>query len=283
MTDQVVNERPMVAAQLYVFQQVYGQKGIDFVEHVEEALADVAAAGIEGVETGFTFAETRESAERLKQLLDRHSLKLCGFHGAAGGGVFHVEEEAEEAMAATLKQAEIAKGIGCTALYVNPAPKPAHAEKTAEELAIQVKYLEQLGEGLQGLGVSLGLHNHTPAALSNAREIRYNCEHTPSQYVSLCLDTHWVLRGGADPIALLNELGDRVIALHIRNSREGVWTEDFGEGDIDHGQIADWVSRTQFTGPLIIELAYEKETKITRSLRENLTASRQYVRQVFGV
>jgi len=51
-----MSSEPTVAAQLCVFQQACGQNGLDFVEHLDGLLADVAAVGIESVETGFTFA-----------------------------------------------------------------------------------------------------------------------------------------------------------------------------------------------------------------------------------
>lgn len=278
-----MSQGPICAAQLYVFQQVLPQQGKKFEESLDEVLADVAAAGIPYIETGFTFAQSEASAARLKELLDKHSIKLCGLHGAAGGGVFHVAEQAEKAVADTLRQAEIAKKIGCPALYVNPMPKPGHAPKTDDELNVQAEHLNRLGKGLAKLGMPLGLHNHTPEALNNAREIRHYCDHTDPKLVNLCLDTHWVLRGGADPFELLEIYAKRVIALHIRNSRNGVWMEDFGDGDIDHRRMAEWVKKAEYRGPLIIELAYEKATQITRPLRENLSRSRAYVREVFGV
>jgi inosose dehydratase len=69
----------------------------------------------------------------------------------------------------------------------------------------------------------------------------------------------------------------------VRNSRGGVWTEDFGDGDIDYRLVAQYLRQTGFTGFLSVELAWDKETAVTRPLEENLRRSRQYAQNVFGI
>lgn len=131
--------------------------------------------------------------------------------------------------------------------------------------------------------MSLQIHNHTPAIINNARELRANCENTDPSLVGLCLDTHWVMRGGVDPLSLIEEYPDRIKSLHLRNSKDGVWTEAFGEGDIDHSEMSKLLRDIGFSGWLIVELAYEEKTVITRTLPQNFLLSREYVREVFGV
>lgn len=114
----------------------------------------------------------------------------------------------------------------------------------------------------------------------NAREWRHLFKNTG---VSFCIDTHWVLRGGQDPMSIVREAGQRLASLHLRNSRNNVWTESFGDGDIDHQELAAYLKEIQYQGYLVIELAYQNETSITRPLEENLRLSRQYAEQVFGV
>lgn len=274
---------PVCGTQLYVFHQVCAKKGIELDDVLDDVLADVAAAGIPQVETWLKIVDDEAASKQLQQSLQKHGLELCALYGAARNEVFHVPDVAEDAVAETLQSAEKARQLGCRILTVNPAPKPGHEPKTDEELRTQVRFLDRLGRGLNELGIKLALHNHTPAGLNNAREIRYNCDHTDPEAVGLCLDTHWVHRAGSDPFDLLESYPARIVSMHLRNSRDGIWSEDLGDGDLDHRRIAAWVAQTGFSGPLIIELAYEQETHITRSVRENLTRSREYIRTVFGV
>jgi len=268
----------LVAAQLYVFSQHYGQQKKTLEDNLGEALADVAAAGFEGVEGNLSFAGTPEKAERLKGLLAKNRLRLAGlFHG----GVYHEREQAEKTVAEMRQLAPLARQVGCTLIDVNPGVKRG-APKTDDELAVQGEYLDKVGAVLREQGLTFVTHNHTPEILNGARETRSNLRLTRPENMGLCVDTHWVLRGGESPIGLLREWGSRVKALHLRNSTSGVWSESFGPGDIDHKEIAAWIRQTGYAGPLIVELAYEAATPRTRPLRENLRLGREYIREVFG-
>jgi sugar phosphate isomerase/epimerase len=59
--------------------------------------------------------------------------------------------------------------------------------------------------------------------------------------------------------------------------------EDYGPGDIDYQKVADYLRGIGFTGYLVVELAYEKGTQITRSLDEDLRLSRIYTDKIFGL
>jgi sugar phosphate isomerase/epimerase len=81
----------------------------------------------------------------------------------------------------------------------------------------------------------------------------------------------------------LRRVGARIESLHLRNSQQGVWMEDFGPGDIDYAQVAEYLHQIDYQGFLVVELAYEKGTVITRSLGEDLRRSRIYTEKVFGL
>ena len=59
--------------------------------------------------------------------------------------------------------------------------------------------------------------------------------------------------------------------------------EDFGLGDIDYAQVAAYLEETWFKGCLVVELAYEKDTAITRPLAEDLRRSRIITEKAFGL
>jgi inosose dehydratase len=107
-------------------------------------------------------------------------------------------------------------------------------------------------------------------------------DHTDPRFVGFCADIHWIWRGGGDPYAYLERYGDRLGNLHLRNSRNKIWSEDLGEGDLDHPRIARILKEKRFSGPLILELAIEAGTPQTRPLVESQAISRQYLKAVFG-
>jgi len=267
-----------IATQMYVWGQVYGREGRAVEENLDEVFGHIAEAGFDGVEGGLGLASSAEKVKILRQLLDKHSLRLPSLYH---GGVYHVREEAEKTIKDTLGLARFAAEIGCPGVNVNPAA--IGREKTDDELKVQCEYLNKMGEALKEIGMSFYIHNHTPAIVNNARELRANCDNTAPELVGLCLDTHWVLRGGVEPLGLMQEYPNRIKSLHLRNSKDGIWMEDFGDGDIDHLEMSKILSEIEYDGWLIIELAYEQKTQLTRSIQENSRRSRQYARKVFGI
>lgn len=261
-----------VATQMYVWGQVYGQQ-----DYFEDALKKISQAGYDGIESDLSLASTEKKAAELRRLVEKNSLKLASLYY---GGVYHEKDKAEQTVRETAKLAKFAKDIGCPAINVNPASKGE--QKTDEELEIQAKYLEKMGKTLKDMEMEFYCHNHTPEIKSNARELRSICDLTDKRFVNLCLDIHWVLRGGVDPLELMKEYPDRLKSLHLRNSSDGVWMEYFGDGDIDYVAVKELLEDADYEGWLIVELAYEQDTKITRDLAENSRISREYVRKIFG-
>jgi inosose dehydratase len=91
-----------------------------------------------------------------------------------------------------------------------------------------------------------------------------------------------VHQGGQDPLALLKEAGARVAEVHVRNSKDKLWLESFGPGDIDYRKIAQYFDAQHLDPLIVVELAYRTNTVVTRSLAEDLRLSRIYAEKVFG-
>jgi inosose dehydratase len=259
-----------VSTQLYVWSQVKPNESFDNI------LGEVASAGYDGAETNLM--SSLDKAIEIKSSFDKYSLKATSLYS---GGNFHEAKSAKATVAEILKNAEFGLKVGSPSITVNPNSKGA--EKTDDELKVQAEYLNKLGEGLLALGMGFYIHNHTPEIVSNAREFRSYCDLTDPRFVNLCIDVHWVYRGGVDPFELSEEYGDRIKSMHIRNSKDGIWMEDFGDGDIDYCEYRDLLEKHNYSGWITIELAYEGQTKITRPLVENAKLGREYVRKVFGV
>jgi len=240
---------------------------------LDDILGEVAVAGFEGAETDLA----RAKAGDIRSIFDKHSLKVSSLYS---GGNFHEAQAAKATIDSILEAAKLVSSI-TTSITVNPNSKGG--EKTEDELKTQAENLNKLGSGLKSMGMSLFLHNHTPEIVSNAREFRSYCDLTDPQLANVCIDVHWVYRGGVDPFKLTEEYGNRIRSMHIRNSKDGIWMEDFGDGDLDYRAYRDLLEKINYNGWVTVELAYEGNTKITRSLVDNMKRSREYIRQVFGI
>jgi inosose dehydratase len=271
--------RPTLAAQGYIWVQHFRTQKKPLAENVGEALAATRRAGFRRVELPVEFME-QNLRERTVELLAKEKLQ---FSVVSTAGPLHDEEAAGKTIAATLDLAQAAKRAGATGITFNAAPKPKDAPKTDQELSIQVRALDRLGAELDRLGLKLMIHQHGAEMADNAREWRYDLQHTDPRLVTFCVDVAWVKLGGQNPVAIVREAGSRLASVHLRNLKQGIRTEAFGDGDIDYRAIARYLKESGFRGFLVVELGYQKETKVTRSIEENLRLSRLFAQEVFGV
>jgi len=265
---------PMLGAQFYVWTQQFQREKKGYAEGVPAALAATRRAGFRRVEL---MSQLFEPALRDITL---GALREQGLEAPIvyNGGAMHDEAAAGRAIDTNAALAGSLLGAGVRILNFNP--NPIGRLKTPEELETQARNVTRLSTVLREKGVTLILHHHNPEMAENAREWRHLLENTE---VPLCIDLHWVLRGGQDPQKILEEAGKRVASIHLRNSQKGVWSESFGAGDIDYARVAAYLMKTGYAGHLVVELAYENATAITRPLEEDLRLSREYAEQVFAV
>lgn len=269
---------PRVVAQTYIWVQHYGARGERLEDHFDEAFAATARAGFGAVQGFLSWFATPETTQAVAASLARHRLSLPAVYA---DGPMH-DERAAATIDRIVDEAARARQHGVETVIMNPAVKPAGGEKTDEELATQARSLNELGTRLRPHGLSLAVHAHDREMASGAREWYFTLRHTDPAKVGICLDVHWVHRGGQDPMALLKAAGPRIRDLHLRNSRDGIWLEELSTGDIRYAEIARELRRLKYAGTYTVELAVEPTTIQTRPLEENLRRSREFVRQTFG-
>lgn len=269
--------KPLLSVQIYVWIQHFYTQKKTVEAGVEEALTAIQRAGYRRVELTSDFFLPNVRPKTLA------ALKTAGLEMPTiyVNATLHEAKAAEKSIADALALAETVKPIGTQWILTNPTPKGLR--KTDDELNTQANYLNKLGAELQKHGLRLMVHHHTPELTENAREWRHQLQHTDPELVSCCVDVEWAVRGKQEPLAFLREVGSRLASLHIRNSKAGVWLEDFSDGDIDYTKVAAYLKEISYAGYLIVELAYEKGTQITRSLEEDLRLSRLYAEKMFGL
>ena len=117
-----------------------------------------------------------------------------------------------------------AKELGISTV-IDPSSDPARWE-TAEGIAEIAAGLNAAAEKAAEYGLTVGYHNHQfelEATVDGKHGLEVLAEHLDPEVV-LEVDTYWAHVGGADVPALLDRLGDRVVALHIKD----------GDGSLDN-------------------------------------------------
>lgn len=267
--------RPKLAVQTYVWTQDFAARRITLYDGLPQLFSETRGAGFERIELmpAFFTADTRQRTEGL--------LRQLGFElPIVYSGARLYDDAADASIVKVLDLAAIVKPLGCGIINVNPDPKPDQALKSDEELRKQAQEVEKLRLALEAQGMKLMLHHHSPEMKNGAREWFHLLRNTKA---GICLDVDWVHQGGQDPRRLLEVAGKRVMSLHIRNARKGVWTQSLDEGDYDYSSLLARLRHTRYDGYLVVELAWNPETRKTRTLKDNLERSRVWAEKTFHI
>ena len=271
-----------LACNQYPWTTFYSREKRDFNADLDKGLSEVAASGMDGYEP---LANNPAEVEQLGPLLKKHGLQMRSLYV---NSVLHERDKADASIEAVLAIARKAKEIGTEIIVTNPSPIRwgGPENKTDEQLKVQAQSLQDLARKLQGIGLMLAYHNHDIELRNAAREFHHMMVGTYPDYVTLCLDAHWIYRGaGNSQVALFDVIklyGPRITELHLRQSKEGIWTEAFGDGDIDYSAVAKYLLELNVRPHLVIEQAVEAGSLKTMTPVEAFKKSSQYARQLFA-
>lgn len=271
--------KPRISVATYIWTQQFSLRKIKPIDGLEEAYSTFQRTGYHGVELINSLLQG-DLRDGTMALMKKYKLR-CTM--AYNGGAMHDDTGAGKTIAATLDIAEAARSLGAVGMVLNCNPLPRNGRKSDEQLRIQVANINRLARQLKSRGMRLSLHHHAPEMLEEAREWRFMLNNTDPQLVWMCPDPDWIRYAKLDVMTLIREAGKRIGDIHLRNSENGVWTEDLGPGEVDYLAMAKFLKEIKYDGFLCVELGHARDTKITRSLEENLRRSREYTERTFGV
>jgi inosose dehydratase len=273
-------EHPQIACNQYAWHTFYQRQGRNWAADLDASLADFAKSGIVGYEPSITSAD---EIRKLAPLLKKHKLEM---HSLYVNSTLHKADEADKTLATVMAIADAARPLGVRLVVTNPSPIKwgSGEDKTDADLATQAANLDRLGAELRKRGMTLSYHTHDVEMRNAAREFHHMMLRTDPKNVSLCLDVHWIYRGsGNSQIALFDIVklyGKRITELHLRQSKNGIWAETFGEGDIDYPRLAKELKTLGVRPHLVLEQCIEKQSPNTM---DALTAHKLDLKEVKAV
>jgi inosose dehydratase len=200
----------------------------------------------------------------------------------------HDKEEVEKSIKNILEIAEVVKKYGTKIIVTNPNPIAWGSDKlkTDEQLQIQAKALEKIGKSLKMDGLKLAYHTHDVELKAGAREFHHMLQNTSPENLYFCMDVHWVYRGSQNSqlavFDVLKMYGDRIIELHIRQSKNGIWQEVFSEqGDINYKQFAEELMKKKVKPHIVIEQCLEKNSPNTMNAVQAHTIDLKEIEDTF--
>jgi inosose dehydratase len=173
----------------------------------------------------------------LRKDLEHHALQVTGAYFAASllKAAWH-ELEVNRA----LEQALFLQRLGAKYLVVGErgndvrhaisgrvTPKDALDEAT---FAVLLQGLNKLGEALKPTGIRPVFHNHVATYIETPGEIERLAKGLDPDLVGFCLDTGHCVYGGGDARQMLEQLGERVEYIHLKDVNTDVLVTVRSEG-----------------------------------------------------
>lgn len=190
---------------------------------VREALeADLDGTLAEVARRGFTAVEPYDfvhRADALAAALRANGLVAPTGHGFLASTTF-VNPDGSDTTKAVPTPDEVfdaAEVIGMTTV-IDPYTHPNRWE-TRAQIEETARRLNAAAELAAGRGLRVGYHNHAhelEAVIDGQTGLELLADLLDPRVV-LEVDLYWAARAGVDPVALLEHLGDRVVAVHVKD------------------------------------------------------------------
>ncbi|WP_169064410.1 sugar phosphate isomerase/epimerase family protein [Geodermatophilus dictyosporus] len=220
-----------ISVQLYTFAGVIGG-GAGEQERHEEVLRSLAEMGYRNVEP---YTLSGWTAEEYAALLDEYGLKASARHVDVGSQFTpaDIEQILEDNRTLGIKYF----GSGSTA----GAPWIGQLRTEADWVAY-AQYLDAVGEQARKAGQTLMVHNHDfefTTVFGDRTAFDILMQHTQAKNVVSQLDLYWVSYAGLDPVDVIEEYGNRIQLLHVKDLNPDLnrRIEIVGLGNIDFPSI----------------------------------------------
>ena len=233
-----------IALQLYSIREKMNENFFGALERVKKA-------GFDGVE----FAGYGDiPAAEMKAKLDELGLAAAGSHVSYDRLKADLEGEVA-----------YAKQIGAYSVVC-----PWFKGETKEEWIAFAKDLEKFGKRFREEGIVFGYHNHAHEFETFDGQYIEDLllEQCDSADVSAEFDTHWVYKGGEDPLNYIGKYKDRCYLLHAKEvAKDGKSDTEVGDGLIPFSEIVKTLPNLQW---VIVEqesFAMDQEESIAKSCK----------------
>jgi inosose dehydratase len=272
-----------IASNQYPWFTFFERRGRKWGDNLDLSLKEFAASGIAGFEP---LINNVEEIKLLGPLLKKHKLEMRSIYI---NSTLHLQNHASQSINQALAIAKAALPLGVKIMVTNPSPVQwgSPVDKNDDQLIFQAQSLNKLGSELRKSGITLSYHTHDMEMRNAAREFHHMMQNTDHNNVTFCLDAHWVYRGSGDSqVALFDVIkmyGNRITEIHLRQSRTGIWTETFGEGDIDYKRLVKELKKLNVRSHLVLEQSIEKSSPDTMDAIVAHQKSLAYAKEIFSV
>lgn len=182
-------------------------------------LEKYAKIGYKGVEMGDMFLRSGDPDENLKRL---HDLGMEPLSTSLPMGKVDTTALADVIERAHKLGVHRAACMGSSMRLHEIGMKVQEHFPTYDESMEELESLETAARELAKEGIDVTFHNHETEFLTFYNgEAWFDLMVKNSEYLKFELDTGWALYGHRDPVKVMDMLGDRLAALHLKDYMEG--------------------------------------------------------------
>ncbi|WP_123623993.1 sugar phosphate isomerase/epimerase [Halorubrum sp. CSM-61] len=223
---------------------------------VSEICSELSGTGVSAIELCDVHVAPDAAAEVVERVRDRladSGIEVCGY------GVVPFEDDDEERIRATFELVDRLGGEYCSLEF------PPNDDGLRDRLLSVADEFD----------LDLAIHNHGPGATySRVEEVTRVLESADSPRLGACVDTGHFFRSGEAPADVIRRLGDRVLALHLKDFDDEGNEVVPGTGRLDVSELLDLLeTETAFDQPLVIEYEADAENP-TPAVEQTVAAVR---------
>lgn len=202
---------------------------------MDRILDTAAACGYDGVEMGWRRIAPM-GAGKLRQMLVDRGLSFIAAH--AGGNLEDRAQADDERQQIDVILEGIQTLKGSFLMY------SGLRYKSDEQLAQEIASLNAIAGRCAEAGVRLLYHNHDWEFLANGRAFEALLNETVPE-LGFCPDFGWLAKTGQDAMSLMEQMRDRIGAVHFKDFRTAAPGEKdvccLGEGEVPLREAAAWI------------------------------------------
>ena len=209
---------------------------------LEGVLRTVAEIGYKSVEFAGYFGH---SAETIRGWLDKYGLTCSGTHTVYPAIVQDFEG-----------QVAFHKTLGTKDIII-----PGFRFTTEEELDAFIDFANEYGPKLAAEGLRLSFHNHSKEFIPTEYGKIVEDEIINRTNISLEIDTFWAFNAGKDPVALMEQLKDRLVFIHVKDGFVGGVGAPLGQGDAPVAAV--YQKAVELGIPMVVESENHQPDSVT--------------------
>ena len=247
-------------------------KDLFYMTHgpMDRAVADIAAAGYEGVEMfDGNLAEYADRPEELRGILDQAGVSLVSVYTGAN---FIYADILPDELHRIQRAAELAATFGAERLVVGGGARRA-AGTTDEDYQRLGEALDRVTDIAEAAGLTASYHPHLTTIVESPDELE---RLMPLTRIGFCPDTAHLAAGGGDPAAVIRKYPERIRHVHLKDLRKDPFAFlPLGQGELDFPDIVQALKESRYDSWLMVELdEYDGDPKAAAEI------SRTYLQQL---